>query len=82
MSLIRNMETITLKIQNMHCSSCAMNIDGELEDMPGVKSASTSYARATTSVEYDPGLLTVEKLLEAVKRAGYNGEVIEQNLKN
>lgn len=73
---------ITLKIHDMHCTSCAMNIDGELEDMPGVKSANTSYAKALTEVEFDEQKVSVDKLLEAVSKAGYNAKVIEQNLKN
>lgn len=59
----------------MHCVSCAMNIDGELEDAPGVASAITNYAKAETKVEFDEGKVSVDNLLEAVKRAGYNAEV-------
>ena len=73
---------ITLKIHDMHCTSCAMNIDGELEDTPGVKSANTSYAKGETRVEFDEEKVTLDKLLEAVSKAGYNAKVIEQNLKN
>lgn len=36
---------VTLAIEGMHCTSCAMTIDEELEDLPGVKRAKTSYAR-------------------------------------
>ena len=39
------MKKIKLQIQGMHCSSCAMNIDFDLEDLDGVKSAKTSYAK-------------------------------------
>ena len=28
-----------LKIEGMHCSSCAMSIDMDLEDLKGIKSA-------------------------------------------
>ena len=62
---------VALKISDMHCVSCAMNIDGELEDTEGVVSASTNYAKAETRVEFDEGKVNVEKLLDAVKRAGY-----------
>lgn len=65
-------KTITLKISGMHCASCAINIDGELEDTVGVFSAQTNYAKAETEVEYNEQQTNVDKLLEAVKRAGYN----------
>ena len=41
------------KICDMHCISCAMNIDFDLEDFDGVKSASTSYAKAQCEVEFE-----------------------------
>lgn len=66
---------VILKISNMHCSACAMNIDGELEDTPGVQSVSTNYAKAETRVAFDAQKVTVDKLLEAVQRAGYNAAI-------
>ena len=42
------MKKLVLKIKGMHCTSCAMNIDGELEDTKGVKEANTSYAKQKT----------------------------------
>lgn len=62
---------VTLKISGMHCTSCAMNIDGELEDTPGVFSASTSYAKSTTQVNYNPQQVSKKDLIKAVKKAGY-----------
>ena len=61
----------TLKISGMHCTSCAFNIDDELEDLPGVKRAKTSYARGSIEVEYDSERVTPDALIEAIKRAGY-----------
>ncbi|MCD8507749.1 cation transporter [Candidatus Woesebacteria bacterium] len=55
----------------MHCTSCSMNIDGELEDTPGVVSASTNYARATTKVVFDPQTVTPKKLMQVVEKLGY-----------
>jgi len=63
--------TVTFKIDGMHCTSCSMNIDGELEDTEGVISASTSYAKGTTIVEYDELKIVPEKLKEAIEKLGY-----------
>ena len=62
---------IKFKIHDMHCVACAMNIDGGLEDLPGVKSASTSFAKAETEVEFDPELVNSEMLVEEIKKVGY-----------
>ncbi len=61
----------TFKIEGMHCASCAMNIDGELEDTAGVKDVRTNYAKALTEVEYDEDLINNNKIIEVIKKAGY-----------
>lgn len=59
------------QIQGMHCTGCAMLIDGVLEELQGVKSANTSYARQIVEVEYDESSVSEEAILNAVKDAGY-----------
>lgn len=61
----------TFKIVGMHCTSCAINIDGELEDTEGVVSSNTSYAKQQVEVEFDAGKVSEKNILNAVKRAGY-----------
>ena len=60
-----------LKIGGMHCSSCAMSIDFDLEDLEGVKSAKTSYARCECEVEFDPNKVGEKDVVEAIKKSGY-----------
>lgn len=55
----------------MHCTSCAMNIDGELEDTQGVKEAKTNYARQETFVEYDDGAISLPQLKAVIEKTGY-----------
>jgi copper chaperone CopZ len=59
------------RIVGMHCASCAMSIDGELEELPGVQEATTSFARGRTRVTYDPAAVTEEKIVAAIREAGY-----------
>jgi copper chaperone CopZ len=63
--------TATFKIEGMHCASCAMNIDGVLEDTPGVASATSNYARAELVVEFDPQQVTIPQLKKITKELGY-----------
>ncbi|MFZ6036192.1 MAG: heavy-metal-associated domain-containing protein [Patescibacteria group bacterium] len=66
------MTTITLNIRGMHCTSCAMNIDDALEDVPGVVSSRTNYARAQTTIEMEPAsAVTPEQLIAAIEAVGY-----------
>ena len=61
---------IKLKIDGMHCASCAMNIDGELEDV-GVKNVCTSYAKAEAEVEYDEQKIQLEDITRSIEDLGY-----------
>ena len=59
------------QIQGMHCVGCAMTIDGAVEDLPGVKSATTNYARQVAEVEYDEKKVTDAQIIFAIQSAGY-----------
>lgn len=63
--------TIVFSIDGMHCISCALNIDGTLEDATGVFSASTNYARAQAKITFDPEKITEEKLESLIESLGY-----------
>lgn len=65
-----------LKIEGMHCSSCAMSIDMDLEDLKGVKSANTSYAKQVSEVEYSEDAVTDVKIIEQIKKTGYKATVL------
>jgi len=64
-------EKVVFKIDGMHCTSCSMNIDGELEDTKGVISATTSYAKATCKIQFDPAKVTRAKLQKVIEELGY-----------
>lgn len=59
------------KITDMHCSSCALTIDMDLEDLEGIKQARTSYAKAETEIEFDPHKISEEDIVATIKRSGY-----------
>lgn len=59
------------QIQGMHCVGCAMTVDGAIEDLPGVKTASTNYARQVVDVEYDEKKTDEAQIIDAVQKAGY-----------
>ncbi len=65
------MEKITFAISGMHCVSCAMNIDGELEDSGKVKTATTNFAKAQTTVEFEPALISEAEIVAIIKAVGY-----------
>ena len=55
----------------MHCSSCAMNIDNSLEEIPGVVSSKTNYAKGETEIEFQPGKVNAPAAKKAIEALGY-----------
>lgn len=74
------MQKIKLNIYGMHCTSCAMNIDGELEDTAGVKEAKTNYAKQQTEITFDPDKVSIDKMVSIIRKIDdkYDAEVVKE----
>lgn len=59
------------RIQGMHCVGCAMVVDEAVENLAGVKSASTNYARQIADIEFDEKKITEPQIIAAIETAGY-----------
>ncbi|MBI3386096.1 cation transporter [Candidatus Gottesmanbacteria bacterium] len=60
----------TLKLKGMDCPSCAMLIEGELEDR-GV-TARCSYAKEMVEVEYDEKKISEADIHRVIRTSGYH----------
>jgi P-type Cu+ transporter len=67
-------EHVELPIDGMTCASCANRIERKLNKLDGV-SASVNYALERATIDYDPGAVAPEQLLEAVEAAGYRASL-------
>lgn len=65
------MTELRLKINGMHCGSCAMNIDDELEELEGVTKSKTSYRKQETDVSFDEARVGLETIINTVRSLGY-----------
>lgn len=70
---------LKLKIVGMHCTSCAMSIDGDLEDSEGVIESKTSYAKQEIEVKFDESKISSDKIIEIVKQTGYEALPVRNN---
>ena len=68
------MTLLKLRIPDMHCSSCAMKLEGIEDSLPGVARARASYHRQSLEIEYDEDKVGKEEILAAVARLGYTPE--------
>ena len=64
----------TFRVNDMHCTNCAMKIEEIEDDLPGVRQVSASYHKMQLTVEYDEDRVSEAQILEAVKCKGYTAE--------
>ena len=64
----------TYRVEGMHCSNCAMNIEGIEDDLPGIKQVSASYQKGRMEVEFDETQVNEAQILAAVEKKGYHAE--------
>jgi len=70
-------ERATFRVTGMTCGGCEPTIRLVLDNTAGVKSATVSYDRSEAVVEYDPKVITKEKLRDAINETGYTAEILK-----
>lgn len=68
---------LQMRIGGMHCSSCAVNIDLTLEDIPGVVESNTNYTKSLTQLTVKKEVVDIKKIEDVVKEMGYQVDEIE-----
>jgi copper chaperone CopZ len=66
--------TVRLRTTGMHCQSCSMLVQMNVEELPGVEAVSADVATGLTEVSFDPSQLTVDDIVGAIVAAGYGAE--------
>jgi len=65
-------ESLTLPILGMTCASCQHHVEEALQSTAGVESARVDLMAHRAIIEFNPALAAPEKLVEAVRAAGYD----------
>lgn len=60
-----------LTIGGMHCASCSANVERGLNKLPGIFEAKVSLVDEQARLSFDPSLIAVKDIEEAVRRIGY-----------
>lgn len=71
--------TVTIPIGGMSCAACAARIEKVLGKTEGVIKASVNLATEKAVVEYDPQIIRVSGIRQAIERIGYKALSIEKN---
>lgn len=62
----------------MSCAVCAANVERTAASLPGVRRASVNFASNLLDITYDPSILSPEDIQSAIRSAGYD-LIIEQD---
>ncbi|MBR3021143.1 MAG: heavy-metal-associated domain-containing protein [Bacteroidaceae bacterium] len=65
----------------MHCENCEKKIKGNLRFEKGVKKIDTSITDQTVTIKYDADKTTVEKLIKAFPKFGYQARELKKDEK-
>lgn len=68
-------EKAKFDIIGMTCAACATRVEKGLNKVDGVIKASVNLAMETANVEYIPGQVSVDQMIAAVKKAGYDAKL-------
>jgi copper chaperone CopZ len=59
------------RVSGMHCSQCAMRIEGMEDTLAGVHRVEVGYRTGVMQVEYDETKVREEQIFQAVDEMGY-----------
>lgn len=66
----------------MHCASCAGIIERSVKKLDGIKSANVNFAAEKALINFDETKVSTEKIIEAIKKAGYKATLIDEKDKD
>lgn len=68
---------VSLSLSGMHCASCAGIIERSLKKLSGVSQANVNFAAEKAHIVFDEGKLSLEELINAVKKSGYKATLAD-----
>lgn len=74
---VQEVQTVVLRSEGVHCSNCAKKISENIAFEKGVKGLEITLNNKCIKITYDAKKTTVEKLQAALRKLGYESEVVE-----
>ena len=66
----------TFKVSDMSCTNCVMKLESLEDTLDGVREINASYHKLQMIVEYDETKLTDQQIIAAMKKKGYQAELV------
>lgn len=70
---LENTQHLILMVQGMGCVNCAMRVRNSLFALKGVAQVEVSHFTAAANIRFNPDLVTLKQLFEAIANAGNDG---------
>ena len=70
---LENTQHLILMVQGMGCVNCAMRVRNNLFALKGVAQVEVSHFTAAANIRFNPDLVTLKQLFEAIANAGNDG---------
>ena len=70
-----NDTSIRIPVSGMTCAACSARVQRTLEKQPGVTDANVNLMMKTATVNFDPQVVTPDRLVDAIKETGYGAEL-------
>jgi copper chaperone CopZ len=68
---------LTLQVEGIMCSGCALDTESILLDTDGILEASVNFADGTLAVTYDPAEISEKNIMARVRKLGFMVTKIE-----
>ncbi|MFC2296058.1 MAG: heavy metal translocating P-type ATPase [Prevotella sp.] len=62
----------TVPVVGMACAACAANVEKRLKGLKGIQSVAISLPGRSAQIDYDPAVISLEKMKQEVNNAGYD----------
>lgn len=70
---------ITIPIDGMTCSACSNAVELATKKLPGIETVSVNFATEKMTVKYNPQLVRISEIKQAVVKAGYQPREIDNS---
>jgi copper chaperone len=62
----------TIKVGGMSCGHCVSAVEGSVKELDGISAIKVSLDEGVVAVEFDPALISLDKIKEAIDEQGYD----------
>ncbi|PAV63415.1 hypothetical protein WR25_08380 [Diploscapter pachys] len=76
---VDNLEKCVVSIEGMTCASCVQYIERNLSKVEGVQSVVVALIAAQGEINFDPSLLSVDRILDEIASLGYKASLLDSN---